>query len=152
MTDSCYERILGAIDLDDDNDAVLNRLAQLARSTGASARLVYVLDPVPIELAATAAAGAMAPPSITAGLDAERLQAARNKLAALAQLDDLQLDHSITTGAVADTLLDLAREFDADLIVLGSHGRSGIGRVLGSTASAIVHRAECDVLTVRLLD
>jgi universal stress protein A len=37
-----------------------------------------------------------------------------------------------------------------DLIVTGSHGPHGLGRLLGSTADGIVHRAHCDVLVARL--
>ncbi|HHQ41669.1 MAG TPA: universal stress protein, partial [Chromatiales bacterium] len=38
----------------------------------------------------------------------------------------------------------------ADLIVLGSHGRRGLTRLLGSTADAVLHSARCDVLAVRI--
>jgi universal stress protein A len=39
---------------------------------------------------------------------------------------------------------------DVDLIVIGSHGREGIQRLLGSTANAVLHGAPCDVLAVRI--
>ena len=42
-----------------------------------------------------------------------------------------------------------AEQHDADLIVVGSHGHSGLGTVLGSTAGSLLHRAACDVLVVR---
>ena len=38
----------------------------------------------------------------------------------------------------------------ADLIVLGTHGRHGLGLLLGSTASGVLHGCPCDVLTVRI--
>jgi universal stress protein A len=42
-----------------------------------------------------------------------------------------------------------AKEFGADLVVIGSHGRHGIsGVMLGSTANGVLHGAPCDVLTV----
>jgi len=44
----------------------------------------------------------------------------------------------------------VAGEIKADLIVVGSHGRHGLGLLLGSTASSVVHHAACDVLAVRL--
>lgn len=44
-----------------------------------------------------------------------------------------------------------AREFGADLVVLGSHGRHGLsGMMLGSTANGVLHGSPCDVLTVRV--
>ncbi len=39
---------------------------------------------------------------------------------------------------------------DADLIVLGTHGRHGLGLILGSTANGVLHGASCDVLAVRI--
>ena len=44
-----------------------------------------------------------------------------------------------------------AKEFGADLIVIGSHGRHGLsGMMLGSTANGVLHGSPCDVLTVRV--
>lgn len=44
-----------------------------------------------------------------------------------------------------------AERVDADLIVIGSHGRHGVsGLLLGSTANGVLHGAPCDVLTVRI--
>lgn len=46
-----------------------------------------------------------------------------------------------------------AKEFGADLVVIGSHGRHGLsGMMLGSTANGVLHGAPCDVLTVRVGD
>jgi len=53
-------------------------------------------------------------------------------------------------GAPKGVILSHAEGLHADLIVLGTHGHRGIGRLLGSTASAVVHSARCDVLTVRI--
>lgn len=54
----------------------------------------------------------------------------------------------VRRGSPADTILDQAR--DADLIVMGTAGRSGLARVLlGSTTEQVVRRAPCPVLTLR---
>jgi len=53
-------------------------------------------------------------------------------------------------GSPKDELLRFAEEQEVDLIVLGSHGRHGLDRLLGSVASGIINRAGCDVLTVHL--
>ena len=51
---------------------------------------------------------------------------------------------------VAGTLVGLAREHDAQAIVLGSHGHAGLrDRLLGSTSMAVVHAADCPVVIVR---
>jgi universal stress protein A len=55
-------------------------------------------------------------------------------------------------GRAIDEILVVAKNEDADLIVIGSHGRHGIKLVLGSTANGVLHRAECDVLAVRVCE
>ncbi len=53
-------------------------------------------------------------------------------------------------GKPADQILAAAHEWDADVIVIGTHGRSGVSRVvLGSTAEVVVRRAPCPVLVVK---
>jgi nucleotide-binding universal stress UspA family protein len=53
-------------------------------------------------------------------------------------------------GKPADQILAAAREWEADVIVIGTHGRSGISRlVLGSTAESVVRHAPCPVLIIR---
>jgi universal stress protein A len=53
-------------------------------------------------------------------------------------------------GAPAYDIRALAVELKADLIVVGTHGRHGLGLLLGSTANAIIHGVGCDVLAVRM--
>jgi nucleotide-binding universal stress UspA family protein len=61
------------------------------------------------------------------------------------------IEKVVTTGVPADGILELVEEKGADVVVMGTHGRSGIDRVLfGSTASKVVRHAPCPVLTVRL--
>jgi universal stress protein A len=53
-------------------------------------------------------------------------------------------------GSAATEIRALAEERVADLIVIGSHGRSGWKLLLGSTANKVLHGAHCDILTVRV--
>jgi len=63
----------------------------------------------------------------------------------------LKASGEVIKGDVRDVILELAKEIDADLIVLGSHGRRGIGRLLmGSVAEAVVRYAPCSVQVVRI--
>jgi nucleotide-binding universal stress UspA family protein len=56
----------------------------------------------------------------------------------------------IRTGDARDTILDVAKEVKADLIIMGTHGRRGLSRaLLGSVAESIVRTAPCPTLTVR---
>lgn len=77
---------------------------------------------------------------------------ARKQLTALAEALDIKNsgDVVLLAGSPKAALLAFLDEHDVDLIVLGSHGRRGVARLLGSVASGIVNAAECNVLTVRL--
>ena len=57
--------------------------------------------------------------------------------------------HSLI-GNAADEIHDLAEVTGADVIVIGTHGQSGLKLLLGSTANAVLHGAKCDVLAVRV--
>jgi nucleotide-binding universal stress UspA family protein len=58
---------------------------------------------------------------------------------------------AIVTGIPYDEITSAAARIDASLIVLGTHGRTGLDRILfGSTAERVVRSASCPVLTVRL--
>lgn len=62
----------------------------------------------------------------------------------------IHVEHMLKEGEPVTEILDVAEEIHADLIVMGTHGRSGFGRLLmGSVAELVVRRATCPVLTVR---
>ena len=59
-------------------------------------------------------------------------------------------EHRMITGDPADEIVALAEEEKADLIVMGTHGRTGLGRLLmGSVAEAVVRCAPCPVFTFK---
>lgn len=53
-------------------------------------------------------------------------------------------------GNPADEIHHAANEIQADLIVIGTHGRSGLKLLLGSTANGVLHGVKCDVLAVKV--
>jgi len=59
-------------------------------------------------------------------------------------------DVHVYVGAPAVQVVEAAESLGADLVVVGSHGKHGLGLLLGSTANGVLHRARCDVLTVRI--
>jgi nucleotide-binding universal stress UspA family protein len=62
----------------------------------------------------------------------------------------IHVDHLLKEGEPVTEILEAAKELHADLIVMGTHGRTGLGRMLmGSVAELVVRRATCPVLTVR---
>jgi universal stress protein A len=61
------------------------------------------------------------------------------------------VEHRLGMGDAAGEIVALAREVKADLIVMGTHGLSGLGRLLlGSVAEAVLRRAPCPVLTLKM--
>ena len=72
------------------------------------------------------------------------------KLAECEECAGLDLEELIVHGEAASEIVRVARERKVDLIVIASHGRTGLGRILfGSTAEAVVRHAPCPVLVVK---
>jgi len=64
---------------------------------------------------------------------------------------NLQLEHRLVEGEAAAEILRLAEEAKCDLIVMGTHGRTGLGRLLmGSVAEQVARKSPCPVLTVKI--
>ena len=60
------------------------------------------------------------------------------------------VEHRLVQGGGAEEILQVAQERKCDLIVMGTHGRTGLGRLLmGSVAEQVVRKAACPVLTVK---
>jgi nucleotide-binding universal stress UspA family protein len=63
----------------------------------------------------------------------------------------VRVEHRLAAGDAATEILRLAKETQADVIVMGTHGRTGLARVLmGSVAEQIVRKAPCPVVTVKI--
>lgn len=66
-------------------------------------------------------------------------------------LPDCLVDGKVSTGAVCDEIIRVAQDWSAELIVIGSHGRTGLTKFfLGSIAEAVLHSAPCSVEIVRI--
>ena len=63
--------------------------------------------------------------------------------------DDLDVTSEVLRGSPEQQIVEEARTWNADLIIVGSHGRGFWGRMLGSVSDAFVHHAPCSVLVVR---
>ena len=65
-------------------------------------------------------------------------------------LKNVKYEHRLVQGLAADEILRTSEDERVDLIVLGTHGRTGLARVLmGSVAETVMRRAKCPVLTLR---
>jgi universal stress protein A len=139
-----YQRILCAVDLTDDSRVVLARAAALAQKSQAALRLLHVVEFVPIEPMSDSLA-----PVIQ--VDDHVLERARAQLRELAVAAGLAADCARTiSGHVKAEVLRQAREFQADLIVLGSRERHGLSILVNLTEDTLLHSAPCDVLAVRV--
>lgn len=143
---SAYRHILAAIDFGPDNIQVIERAAALAQSHEAQLSLIHVVEFLHIDLANEL----VLPQDME--LEAQLVKTARKKLAELAQVIRLTnpIEQWVEMGSTKQEILRIAEEQEIDLIVIGSHGRHGLSRLLGSTANAILHGAPCDVLSVRI--
>ena len=59
--------------------------------------------------------------------------------------------HLVLTGSPKTEIVKAAKDHSADLIVMGAHNQVVLMNLVGSTANAVIHHAQCDVLTTRLL-
>lgn len=74
----------------------------------------------------------------------------RTKLAEFHAGDNVPMERHLLEGDPVTEIIDFSREANVDVIVLGTHGRTGLGRLLmGSVAEQVVRRAPCMVLTVK---
>lgn len=65
----------------------------------------------------------------------------------------MEIKKVVRHGKASVEIIEMAREMKADLIVMGSHGRTGLSHVvIGSVAEAVVRHASCPVLVTRDID
>lgn len=82
----------------------------------------------------------------------ERGERALDAVAESGEKRGIEVERHLRRGRPHEEILDAASDFGADLIVMGTHGRTGIGRFIaaGSVAERVVRHSEAPVLTVRL--
>jgi nucleotide-binding universal stress UspA family protein len=136
-----FQRILVATDLSPASEAAVEQAVQIAEETGASLDVLYVRE------SNTAMAYAAAPESVYWAY----VEDARRRLQqSVPGADGRKVRFLVREGVADETILDTARDEKADLIVMGTHGRRGVGRLLlGSVAARVVAQATCPVLTIR---
>ncbi len=139
-----YQHILAATDFSASGLEVGKRARQLAISLNASLTIINVVEYSFINLGGDLAL----PPQID--IEAQLLENAKQQLAKyVADLDIAQCRQMVTSGVPKSEIIKVAEKEHIDLILVGSHGRHGLARLLGSTANAVIHSAKCDVLAVR---
>ena len=146
---SAYRRILVAVDGSPASAKGLREAIRLADQEGAQLFILHVVD----EFYAFANLDGMAPGVDLVPVFREGAQRVLNKakaLAAKAKLRVRAVMRETVGGPAADVIVREAKKQRADLIVLGTHGRRGVRRlVLGSDAEQVVRTASVPVLLVR---
>ena len=141
---SPYRRILVAIDCSDESAQVLSRAAGVLSGNDGELHLIHVIEPLAL------AYGADVPMDVT-DLQSGLMTQARETADTYADRYQIPANNvHVELGSIEKTILDQADKLDADLIVVGSHTRSGLALLLGSTARGLVPGAHCDVLAVKV--
>lgn len=140
--------ILCPVDLSECSRHALDHALALARSYHAHLTVMEVSWPFIPPMAYPAAAGVFPAPMAVAG-DIDELREGLRRFAAHGVEAGVEMDLQVREGAVVPTILEEAHRIGADLIVMGTHGRSGFDRLLlGSVTEKILRKAECAVMTV----
>lgn len=156
-----FQKILVALDRENVCNDLFDRALFLAKATNAQLMLLSVLTPddqdspaIPIYSEVTYYS-----PSMNESVwevYKERYQEYEAKgLTLLRSLTNRALEEGVTTeftqtpGTPGRAICDLARTWDADLVIVGSHGRKGLSEMLlGSVSNYVMHHAPCSVLVV----
>lgn len=127
----------------------LSYAAAFARESGASIICVHVIEPV----VPTVGYSGVTEPLPMADISEQLEESATRELPKIAEHEEcagLNVEEVIGRGDAASEIVRVAKERKVDLIVISSHGRTGLGRMLfGSTAEHVVRHAPCPVLVVK---
>ena len=143
-------RIILAVDGSKFSDVAIQTVIAQARPQDAEIRVLYVLEPPSLLVAREMGSYKSA---LDAAWEAERKEAQVlvQRIAELLRSKGLKATAAVEEGDPKSKIVDSAKEWRADLVVLGSHGRKGLERFLmGSVSEAVVHHAPCSVEIVRM--
>lgn len=139
-------RILAAVDFSEPSLAALEAAVELAGALRASIDILCVLEPVLFAPPTGPAVELGAVRGERERVAGERLSALRSDLAARR----IRCRTQVGVGSPERVILDRAAKLPADLVVMGTHGRSGLSHLLlGSVAERVMRGAPCPVVTAR---
>jgi len=141
-----YQHLLVAVDFTESIAAVIERAQQIAKLDQAKLSLVHVIEPAPVDFLDQTML-------VDINLDDLLKKNADKQIRILAEKYEInEADCYLETGSVKNEIFNRIEKAQVDLLIVGSHGRHGLGLLLGSTANAVLHGASCDVLAVRVND
>jgi nucleotide-binding universal stress UspA family protein len=139
-------KVLVAIDDSKFSQDALRAVAAQMPPQGTQIRILHVLQPITLEFVPQMS------PQYAPELESQRKEARElvERAATTLRAARFSVETAVATGDVRLRIIDTAAEWKADLIVLGSHGRTGIPRLLlGSVAEYVARNAPCSVEVVR---
>jgi len=135
-----YKTILVPIDMAHVAEGKTNiDLAAKHAAAGAKIILLNVVEDIPNWAAV----------ELPAGLIDQSIESAQSELKAIATAAGMKMEVEVRTGHSYNTILDVTKEKDVDLIIIASHRPGLQDYFLGSTAAKVVRHAPCSVLVVR---
>lgn len=137
-----YKKVLLAVNVYENADVVINSAVAFAKKNKTDVlKVVTVIDCV-----------APFAPSIVDFQHSIEQEAKEALDKLVAKIKDIKVEHEVLVGNPATEIVAYAEESSCDVIVMGSHATHGLNLLLGSVANAVLHKAKCDVLTVRVGD
>lgn len=141
-----YKHILFATDFSPESQHAEKRAVEAAQQNDAKLSVIHVIDYYP----SSQLEGGLA---LLPDLERQMSETAQNEIDACVARIPIELSNTqIRRGPPKKVIVEYCGEIEADLIVIGSHGRHGLGLLLGSTANGVLHLAKCDVLAVRVYE
>jgi len=144
-------RVLLAIDDSEFSAVAAHALASRVHAKGTAVLIVRVIEPLLLTAIPTMEPAYAA--QMAARLEDDRKQANESlaRTADLLRRAGFQVDTRVAEDEVRAAILDIASEWHADLIVVGSHGRKGLQKfLLGSVAESVMRHAKCSIWIVRM--
>ena len=138
-----YQNILIATDGSEKNISAVIEGLMIARLTGAHVKAIFVIDTKPLY----SGVGEESYGDIYDSFEKDGRQA----LQSIRELaGDLTIETFLLSGKPASEIVRFAKEHETDLLIVGTQGKSGLGKmILGSVAENVVRTAPCSVLVVR---
>lgn len=146
-----YKKILVPTDGSEISRNASTHALKLAKAVGASVHAVFVIDTRTFPGAHPLVPESMAPHYFSILEEMRKAgEGALQELSEEARKLGVAIQTEVIEGMPAPCILDTLKKTGMDLVVMGTHGRSGFAALLlGSTAQAVIHGAKCPVLLVR---
>jgi len=149
MSELQITSILLPTDFSENAGHAIRYATSLARQFGASIICLHVIEPVLPSVGYTGLTEPLPMSDLSEQLEEAAIQELP-KVAGSNVFSDISVEEIISHGDASTEIVRVAKERAVDLIVIASHGRTGLGRILfGSTAESVVRHASCPVLVVK---